>query len=126
MDAKDYNLLSFAFVGDSVHTLFVRTHLTLNSTAQPGKLHLLANNFVKADAQAKVLDKLELTEEEQNLVRRARNTKSKSVAKNAKLVDYKKATAFEVLIGFLYLTGQIGRMNSILSLTVQIMEQEWN
>ena len=124
--AKDYNLLSFAFVGDAVHTLFVRTHLTANSTAQAGILHTLTNGFVRAEAQAKVLDELigELTEEEANIARRARNLKSKTAAKNASLADYKKATSFEAVIGYLYITNQVKRMTDLLTKSVEIMERK--
>jgi ribonuclease III family protein len=123
--AKDYNSLVFAFVGDAVHTLFVRTYLASNSTAKAGKLHTLSNGFVKASAQAKILDELEnfLTEPELQIAKTARNVKNKTVAKNADLEDYKKATSFEALIGYLYLTNQTNRMNEILNKSIKNMEK---
>lgn len=122
--ALEYSPLSFAFIGDSVYTLYVRSFLVSGSTAQAGKLHLLANDYVKASAQAKVYDALQeaLTEEELGFAKRARNANAKSVAKNASGGDYKKATAYEALLGYLYLTNQITRLNEILVLSKQIME----
>lgn len=124
--AKDYSSLSFAFIGDGVHTLFIRTMLTSSSTAQAGKLHNLTNEYVKASAQAFVLEGLvdSLTEEEKDIARRARNVKNKTVAKNALLEDYKKATGFEAIIGYLYLIGQNDRMIELLNLSIKIMEKK--
>lgn len=123
--AKDYNSLVFAFVGDGVHTLFVRTYLASKTTAKAGRLHTLSNGFVRASAQAKILDELEqhLTEDELQIAKTARNVKNKTVAKNADLEDYKKATSFEALIGYLYLTNQTTRMNEILNKSIKIMEK---
>ena len=81
--AKDYNSLVFAFVGDGVHTLFVRTYLASRSTAPAGKLHTLTNGYVRASAQAKMIDALQkhLTEDELRICNTARNVKNKTVAK---------------------------------------------
>lgn len=123
--AKDYNSLVFAFVGDGVHTLFVRTYLASRSTAPAGKLHTLTNGYVRASAQAKMIDALQkhLTEDELRICNTARNVKNKTVAKNADLEDYKKATSFEAIIGYLYLTNQTARMTELLNKSIQVMEK---
>ena len=115
-DAKMLSPLVWAYVGDSVYELFVRTKLTNNSNAKPHKLHIEATKFVKAAAQAKILQQLEneLTEEEKEVVRRARNTKNHHLPKNSNVREYMYATAFEGLIGYLYLTGKTERLEEIL------------
>ena len=125
--AKDYNVLVFAFVGDSVHTLFVRTYLASRSTAHAGKLHTLTNGFVRASAQAKIIAELHdtLTEDELQICKTARNVKNNTVAKNADLEDYKKATSFEALLGYLYLTNQTARVSELLNKSIKIMEKIW-
>src|SRR5690554_2371788 len=107
---------SLAFVGDSVHTLFVRTKLMLSNDAKSGQLHTLANKFVKADGQSSAIDELLkiLTETEQEIYKRARNYKTQNIAKNAKLSEYKKATGFEAVLGYLYLTNQKERLMLLL------------
>ena len=121
---KDYNSLVFAFLGDAIHTLFVRSYFVLKSNEKAGALHLKTSKFVKASAQAKMLDKLveHLTEEELQTIKTARNSYQKNIAKNANLEDYKKATGFEALIGYLYLTHQIDRMKELLNKSLEIME----
>jgi len=116
LEAKNLNMQSLAFVGDSVHTLFVRTKLMLSNDAKSGQLHTLANKFVKADGQSSAIDKLLkiLTETEQEIYKRARNYKTQNIAKNAKLSEYKKATGFEAVLGYLYLTNQKERLMLLL------------
>ncbi len=123
--AKEYNSLVFAFVGDSVYTMFIRTYLVKKSTAQAGKLHTLTNGYVQASAQAKVYDKMLdiLTEGEAQIARTARNAKTKTPAKNASLEDYKKATSFEAVLGHLYLTNQTARLNELLQFSLKVMEK---
>ena len=116
LEAKNLNMQSLAFVGDSVHTLFVRTKLMLSNDAKSGQLHTLANKFVKADGQSSAIDELLkiLTETEQEIYKRARNYKTQNIAKNAKLSEYKKATGFEAVLGYLYLTNQKERLMLLL------------
>ena len=103
-EVKMLNPLVWAYVGDSVYELYVRIHLTNTSNAKPHKLHMESIKYVKAKAQADILDKIEsnLTEEELDIVRRGRNTENHHVAKNADPADYTKATSFEALLGYLY------------------------
>lgn len=120
-DAKMLSPLVWAYVGDSVYELFVRTKLTNNSNAKPHKLHIESIKYVKAKAQADILKSImdELTEEEKDIVRRGRNTENHHVAKNSNVADYSQSTAFEALIGYLYLTKQDERLEEILNMCIK-------
>lgn len=117
--------LTWAYIGDAVYELFIREHLVKITRLKPHKLHLESIKYVKASAQAKTLKKLEdvLTEEEKEIVRRTRNTKNHHLPKNADINDYMYATAFEGLIGYLYLSKKEKRLEEILKKTV-IEEKE--
>lgn len=108
--------LTWAYVGDAVYELYVRTHLINHTNLKPHKLHIASIQYVKAKAQAETLKQLEniLTQEEKEIVRRGRNTKNNHIAKNASVQEYMYSTAFEALIGYLYLSGQEQRLNEIL------------
>lgn len=92
--------LTWAYVGDAVYELYIRQHLVETTNLKPNKLHREATKFVRASAQAKILEKLKeyLTEEEQETVRRGRNTQNHHLPKNADPADYMYSTAFEGLI----------------------------
>lgn len=119
-DAKMLSPLVWAYVGDSVYELFIRTHLTNNSNAKPHKLHIESIKYVKAKAQADILKKISdhLTDDEKDIVRRGRNTENHHVAKNSNVADYSQSTAFESLIGYLYLTKQDERLKEILNMCI--------
>ena len=119
-EVKMLNPLVWAYVGDSVYELYVRIHLTNTSNAKPHKLHMESIKYVKAKSQADILEKIEsnLTEEELDIVRRGRNTENHHVAKNADPADYTKATSFEALLGYLYLTKQDERLDEILKMCI--------
>lgn len=103
--------LQLAYIGDAVYELLVRTYL-LDKGMSVGELHKKTTKYVKAKAQASIIHKLEevLSEEEKNMVRRGRNSKTNSMPKNADMIDYKYATGFEALIGHLYLRGEEERL----------------
>lgn len=113
---RELNPLVLAYVGDGVQQLYVRTELAGETTAKAGELHKLASMRIKASAQAADMDKLLplLTEEESAVYRRARNSKMHTMAKNATCADYKKASGFEAVIGYLYLLGRTQRLESLL------------
>lgn len=115
------NPQSLAFVGDAVYSLFIRTHFCLVSNARSRSLHKFSTDFVKASAQSKALDDIydSLSEDEMAVAKRARNTKVNTMSKNAKMIEYKKSTAFEALLGYLYLLGKNERLNYILNLSVK-------
>ena len=118
-EKEDINLLSpltWAYVGDAVYELYIRTNLVNNTKLKPHKLHIESIKYVRAKAQADILKKImnDLTEEEKGIVRRARNAENHHLPKNADPQDYMYSTAFEGLIGFLYLTKQDERLKEIL------------
>ena len=119
-EVKMLSPLVWAYVGDSVYELFVRTKLVNDSNAKPHKLHIESIKYVKAQAQANTLKKIMeyLTDEEKDIVRRGRNTENHHVAKNANVAEYSQATAFEALIGYLYLTKQDKRLYEILDMCI--------
>ena len=119
-DAKMLSPLVWAYVGDSVYELFVRTKLTNNSNAKPHKLHIESIKYVKAKAQADILKKIQdsLSDDEKDIVRRGRNTENHHVAKNSNVADYSQSTGFEALIGYLYLTKQDDRLEEILNMCI--------
>ena len=111
------NILTLAFIGDSVHTLFVREKVLQTGNLKMNNYHTKASKFCKASTQAKVLidDIIPLlNESELEIVRRARNAKPKHQAKNASNAEYSHATAFEALVGYLYLKGEEKRLQEIL------------
>ncbi|KNF07998.1 mini-ribonuclease 3 [Gottschalkia purinilytica] len=121
-DAKMLSPLQLAYIGDSVYEVLVRTYLINTKDISVHELHKEAIKFVKAKAQADIVFSLEdkLTEEEKTIVKRGRNAKSGTIPKNASLHDYKYATGFEALIGFLYL---LERNDRIMELFKYIIEE---
>ncbi|MCL2630085.1 MAG: Mini-ribonuclease 3 [Firmicutes bacterium] len=106
-----------SFVGDSVQTLFVRAELAVNTLGSAGTLHKKASAVINATSQAITLQKIRphLTEDEENIFKRCRNSKGENHAKNASVTDYKTASGLEGLIGFLYLTGASERLGELLA-----------
>lgn len=117
-DINNLNPLTWAYIGDAVYELYVREFLVKNMKVKPHKLHIEAIKLVKASAQANILMKIEpeLKEEEKEIIRRTRNVKNHHLPKNSNVKEYMFATAFEGLIGYLYLNKQIERLNEILKL----------
>lgn len=120
-EALTLSPLALAFVGDAVFELFIRTKLAV-SRKRVGDLHKESVKFVKASAQADILRNLEkfLTQEEIDIVRNARNTKVNSIPKNADIADYHYSTGYEALLGFLYLTGERERLDTILMASYEL------
>lgn len=115
------NLLSpvvLAYIGDSVFEIYVRQQLVASFNRKPHELHRAATSYVSAAAQAKLLQKWTpiLTEEEADIVRRGRNTKSGQPPKNADPADYRHATALECLVGYLYYQGAKERLEQLMGL----------
>lgn len=122
----EINPVSLAFLGDSLHTLFVRNSVVKFTKLPIGKQHILAIKYCKANYQAKILDLLELTEEESEIARRARNAKSHDAPKSSNLEEYKKATSYEAILGYEYLIGNEGRLHYLLNKTFEIGEKSDN
>lgn len=116
--------LIWAYVGDSVYELYIRTHLTNITKMKPHQLHIKSIRYVKAGAQADILEKLmeHLTEQEKEIVKRGRNAENHHLPKNATVQEYMYSTAFEALIGYLYLTRQDERLKEILEMCITIAE----
>lgn len=111
VNPSTYSPLALAYLGDGVYELIVRTLVVEQKNVQAKKLHQKTIQFVKAEAQAKLILALEdvLSEEELDVFKRGRNAKASSVAKNASIHDYRNATGFETLCGYLYLAGRMDR-----------------
>ena len=111
--------LTWAYVGDAVYELYVRVNLVNSTNMKPHKLHIESIKYVRAGAQAEILKKIEdkLTEKEKEIVKRGRNAENHHLPKNSNVQEYRYATAFESLIGYLYLTKQHKRLKQILIFT---------
>ncbi len=111
-DIRSYSPLTLAYIGDGIYELVIRTMVTGWGNRPVNELNKLSTAYVKAEAQAEMIIALkeELTEEEAEVFKRGRNAKPYTKAKNATRADYHKATGFEALMGYLYLTGQTQRM----------------
>lgn len=117
LKANNLNPIVLAFVGDAVYSLYIRERLTFLSDCKTGELNKLATKEVNAIAQAEfVKDILPiLTEEELYVFKRARNAKKPTKAKHASVVEYNMSTGFEAVLGYLYVIGEIDRLNFILN-----------
>lgn len=112
VDIKTYSPLTLAYIGDGIYELIIRTILVKQGNTHASKLHQKASGLVKASTQsamARIL-KEELTEEELSVFKRGRNAHSGTMAKNATMSDYRRATGFEALMGYLYLKKEWERM----------------
>ena len=119
--AKTMQPLVLAMIGDSVQTLYVRTHIADKFGVKVNKMNKMVSSVVRAGSQFKTFKKIEesLSEAEQDIARRARNTHIHSKAKNFSYAEYIYATALEALIGYLYLTGAKDRLDYVLSVSLE-------
>ena len=111
-DVRAYSPLTLAYMGDGIYELVIRSVVVERANRSANDLHKKTVRYVKAETQAAIIQALseELTADEEAVYKRGRNAKSYTAAKNASLGDYRKATGFEALIGYLYLTGQTDRL----------------
>lgn len=118
------NTTVLAYMGDSVYEVYVRKHVIESGQIHADKLHKAAVGYVKAEGQAKALKLMfdELSEAEQTLVKRARNKKITSKPKNADPITYKWATAFEALVGYLFLSNNISRLEELIEKALFIIK----
>ena len=125
-DYKNYNSIALAFLGDAVYERFIQEKILRSGRIGADKMHKEAVRYVKAAAQEKSLRAIQgsLTEDEQAVVRRARNHRITSKPKNADPITYKMATAFEALLGYLYLDGQEARLAEILDKAAEAADAE--
>ena len=126
-DVDQLNGLALAYMGDAVYEQAVREHLLRSGRVKPNTLHRQATTFVSAKAQAMVLKRLTeegfLTDEELAIMRRGRNAKSGSVPKNTDVQTYNFSTAFEAVLGWLYLKERQERTDEIIHYAIEIVEE---
>ena len=125
MDIRQTNTTALAYLGDAVYEVYVRESSVREKAANIDAIHRMNVRYVRAEGQEVAIRALlpELTQEEQSVVRRARNHKITSKPKNANPITYKMATAFEALIGYLYLTDQKERMEEIIRKAMEIIDE---
>ncbi|MDQ0255985.1 ribonuclease-3 family protein [Evansella vedderi] len=127
-EPEQLNALALAYMGDAVLETYVRYRLISKGKVRPNKLHREATNYVSAKAQAKVLreffEKDILSKEETAVALRGRNAKSGTIPKNTDHATYRYSTAFEALIGYLYLTGNEGRLDELIGQAFEIIERK--
>lgn len=115
-DVREYSALTLAYIGDAVYEMVIRTYIVEKGNAPVEKLHKKASQLVKAKTQAELIMAIQdqLTEEEMAAFKRGRNAKSYTMAKNATMSDYRKATGCEALMGYLYLCGRYERVAELI------------
>ncbi len=116
-EARRLNPLQLALIGDGVYEIYIRNYILSNNTdLSAHKIHVKAIGYVKAKSQSNIMHNIEdiLTEDELYIYKRGRNAKSATIPKNADVIDYRNATGFEALVGYLYLIGNKERLNIIL------------
>ena len=125
MDLRTYSPLTLAYIGDGVYELIVRTVLVKRGNCPVNRLHKQASSLVKAASQSAMMEVLEpmLTEEEAGVYRRGRNAHSPTMAKHATMSDYRRATGFEALMGYLYLKEDLTRMTELVHAGLTAQEQ---
>lgn len=117
VDIRTYSPLTLAYIGDGIFDLVIRTIVVGKGNTSANQLHKTTSKIVKAHSQAMMAEAIAeiLTEKEADVYRRGRNAKSHTMAKNATVSDYRSATGFEALMGYLYLTNQEDRMMELIS-----------
>ena len=124
VDVRTYSPLTLAYIGDGIYDLIIRSLVVAKGNTRAGELHKRTSQLVKAKTQAEMIEALLpfLTEEEADIYRRGRNAKSPTMAKNATMSDYRKATGFEALMGYLYLKDEFERIVELVKKGIEIME----
>ena len=120
------NPLVLAYVGDAVHALWLKSRLALTSDKKAGGLHKISGRLLSAREQSEAADRLTdfFDQTEKTVFRRARTCHSNTPAKNATLEQYKKATGLEAVLGFLYVTGNFGRLENLLEAAYEKGEEQ--
>ena len=128
INITDYSPLTLAYIGDGIYEIVIRTVIVDEANRQVNKIHKAASNLVKAGTQARMIHYImdDLTDEELTIYKRGRNAKAVTRAKNASMSEYRTATGFEALMGWLYLTGQSERMMKLIKKSVTVFTAEDN
>ena len=123
VDIRTYLPLTLAYIGDGIFDIVIRSVVVGKGNTKASQLHKHTSSIVKAHTQAVMIEALEphLTKEEADIYRRGRNAKSPTMAKNATMADYRKATGLEALMGYLYLSDDFERVVELTKLGVQLI-----
>ena len=126
VDIRTYSPLTLAYIGDGVYDLLIRTVVVGRGNMRTDELHRRTSHIVKAQTQAAMAEALlpELTDAEADVYRRGRNSKSYTMAKNATMADYRRATGFEALVGWLYLNGETERIVALAKRGLELVHIE--
>ncbi|MCI6466044.1 MAG: ribonuclease III [Faecalicatena sp.] len=127
VDAASYSPLVLAYIGDCIYDLIIKTMIISRGNKQVHKLHEETSRFVQASTQSLMMRKMQehLTEEEHAVYRRGRNAKSVSPAKNQSITDYRRATGFEALLGYLYLKKEYQRVMDLVKIGLESLDEEY-
>ena len=127
-ELNTYSPLTLAYIGDAVFDIVIRTAVVCHGNTRADRLHRSTSAIVKATTQSRMIDRILpcLSEMEESVYKRGRNAKSKTVAKNAALTDYRKATGLEALVGYLYLDDNIERIMELITIGLAEVEVPWN
>lgn len=126
VDIATYSPLALAYIGDGIYDLIIRSIVVGRGNTKASKLHMTTSQLVKAHAQSEMMRVIEpvLTPEEEDIFRRGRNAKSPTMAKNATMTDYRRATGFEALMGYLYLSDQTERIFELVDLGLRNYDEK--
>lgn len=124
VDIRTYSPLTLAYIGDGIYDLVIRSIVVGRGNTRASQLHNTTSKVVKAHTQAMMIEALSymLTEVEMDVYRRGRNAKSPTMAKNATMADYRKATGFEALMGYLYLNDELERIVELTKKGLELLE----
>ena len=126
VDVREYSPLTLAYIGDSIYDLIIKSLVINQGNKQVNKLHQDTSSLVQASAQSRMMRSMQehLTEEEHAIYKRGRNAKSVSPAKNQSVTDYRRATGFEALMGYLYLKKEWKRMLDLVKIGLDSMQAD--
>ena len=126
VEPEGYSPLTLAYIGDSIYDLIIKTLVINEGSRQVQKLHQKTSSYVQASAQSKMMRTMQehLTEEEHAIYKRGRNAKSVSPAKNQSITDYRRATGFEALLGYLYLKKEWKRMLELVKIGLDSIKEQ--
>ena len=126
VDIREYSPLTLAYIGDCIYDLIVKSLVIGNGNKQVNKMHKETSSLVQAATQSLMMRKLQdlLTDEERAMYKRGRNAKSVSPAKNQSVTDYRRATGFEALMGYLYLKKEYKRMLELVKIGLDSLNEE--
>ena len=123
VDVRTYSPLTLAYIGDGIYDLIIRSLVVAKGNTRASELHKRTSQIVKAKTQAEMIEAIMpmLTEEEADIYKRGRNAKSPTMAKNATMADYRKATGFEALMGYLYVKDEFPRLVELVKAGIDAM-----